>query len=98
MGNGKYGGGGMMTTPNADPSDGFFDVMIVDNITKPDLLRTLPKIYDGTHLTHPKVSVKRVKEIEIRPKHKMAIQADGDLVGEAPGHFKVLPAALSVVV
>ena len=98
MGNGKYGGGGMMPTPNADPSDGLFDVMIVDNISKPDLLKTLPKIYDGTHLTHPKVSVKRAREVEVRPKLKMAIQADGDLIGEAPGHFQVLPAALKVVV
>jgi diacylglycerol kinase (ATP) len=98
MGHGKYGGGGMMTTPNADPSDGLFDVMIVDNITKPDLLRTLPKIYDGTHLTHPKVFIKRAREVEVRPKLKMSIQADGDLIGEAPARFQVLPAALNVVV
>ena len=98
MGNGRYGGGGMMTTPNADPGDGLFDVLIVDNMTKPDLLRSLPRIYKGTHLTHPKVFVKRAKEIEIRTKVRMCIQADGDLVGDAPAHFRVLPAALSVVV
>jgi diacylglycerol kinase (ATP) len=98
MCHGKYVGGGMMTTPDADPSDGLFDVLIVDNMTKPDLLWSLPRIYKGTHLTHPKVSIRRVKEIEIRPKMKMCIQADGDLVGEAPARFQVLPAALNVVV
>jgi YegS/Rv2252/BmrU family lipid kinase len=98
MGHGRYAGGGMMTTPNADPADGLFDVLIVDNMTKPDLLCSLPRIYKGTHLTHPKVSVKRVKEIEIRPKLKMCIQADGDLIGDAPACFSVLPAALNIVV
>ncbi len=98
MGLGRYAGGGMMTTPNANPCDGFFDVLIVDNMTKPDLLWSLPRIYKGTHLTHPKVSVKRVKEIEIRSKVKICIQADGDLIGEAPARFSVLPSALSLVV
>lgn len=98
MSHGKYAGGGMMTTPDANPSDGLFDVLIVDNMTKPDLIWSLPRIYKGTHLTHPKVLVKRVREIEIRPKLRMCIQADGDLIGEAPARFQVLSAALSVVV
>ncbi len=98
MGHGRYGGGGMMTTPEADPADGLFDVLIVDNMTKPDLLQSLPRIYKGTHLTHPKVFLKRVKEIELRPKTRMCIQADGDLIGDAPARFRVLPSALQVVV
>jgi diacylglycerol kinase (ATP) len=98
MGLGKYAGGGMMTTPNADPTDGLFDVLIVDNMTKSDLLCSLPRIYKGTHLTHPKVSVKRVKEIEVRSKLKICIQSDGDLIGEAPARFSVLPSALNLVV
>lgn len=98
MSNGKYAGGSMMTTPNADPSDGLFDVLIVDDMTKLDLLRSLPRLYKGTHLTHPKVFVKRVKEIEIRPRLRMSLQVDGDLIGEAPARFYVLPAVLNVVV
>lgn len=98
MCHGKYVGGGMKTAPDADPGDGLFDVLIVDDMTKPDLLWSLPRIYKGTHLTHPKVVLKRVKEIEICPRSRMCIQADGDLVGEAPARFQVLPAALNVVV
>jgi diacylglycerol kinase family enzyme len=65
---------------------------------KLDLLRSLPRLYKGTHLTHPKVFVKRVKEIEIRPRLRMSLQVDGDLIGEAPARFYVLPAALNVIV
>jgi len=98
MSNGKYGGGGMLTAPDADLGDGFFDVVIIGDLTKPDLLRSLPRIYKGTHLTHPKVTVKRAREVEIRPVQPMAVQADGELLGEAPARFSVLPGALTIVV
>ena len=99
MSNGKYGGGSMMIAPEADPCDGLFDVMIIGDISKPDLLASLPRIYRGTHLTHPKVTLKRVKTVEIHTAgNNMAIQADGDLVGEAPARFSVLPSALNILV
>ena len=98
LNNGRYGGGGMLPAPDADPSDGLLDVMIIDDLTKPDLLRSLPRIYKGTHLTHPKVTLMRAREVEIRPSQKMAIQADGELLGEAPVRFSILPAMLTLVV
>ena len=98
MGNGKYGGGGMLSTPHADPQDGMLDVLMIDDLSKPDLLWSLPQIYRGTHLTHPKVTVKRAREIDIQPRQQMSIQADGEPLGEAPARFHVLPAALTVVI
>ena len=98
MGNGKYGGGGMLSTPNADPTDGLFDVLIIDDLSKPDLLWSLPRVYRGTHLTHPKVTVKRARDIEIVSAEPMALQADGELLGELPARFQVLPAALNIIV
>jgi len=96
--NGKYGGGGMLAAPDADPMDGLFDVLIVDDLSKPDLLWSLPKIYRGTHLTHPKVTVKRAKKIEIKPSRKTFLQADGELLGEAPACFSILPAMLNILI
>jgi diacylglycerol kinase (ATP) len=98
MSNGRYGGGGMLVAPQADPTDGLLDVLIIDNLSKPDLLWSLPRVYKGTHLTHPKVSVKRATEIEIQSRKPMSLQADGELLGETPANFRVLPAALSIVV
>jgi YegS/Rv2252/BmrU family lipid kinase len=98
MSNGKYGGGSMLLAPNADPCDGLFDVIIIGDVTKPDLLRSLPRIYKGTHLTHPKVMVKRTNLITISSDEPMAIQADGDLLGEAPARFTVLPSVLNILV
>jgi diacylglycerol kinase (ATP) len=99
MNNGRYGGGGMFTAPGADLADGWLDVLIIGDMSKPDLLRSLPRIYKGTHLTHPKVAMKRVREIEVSSRrHRIELQADGELLGEAPARFRVLPSALNVIV
>ena len=99
MNNGKYGGGGMLTAPDADLSDGLLDVLIVGDLSKPDLLRSLPRIYKGTHLTHPKVTLKKAREIEVSSRNgAMQLQADGELLGEVPARFRVLPSLLNVII
>ena len=35
--NGRYLGGGMMITPEAEPDDGLFDVLLIGDVTKADL-------------------------------------------------------------
>ena len=98
MSNGKYGGGGMLAAPNADPADGLLDVVVIDNLSKLDLLWSLPRLYKGTHLSHPKVTVKRAREIDIQPRQQMSLQADGELLGQAPARVYMLPAALDVAI
>ena len=98
MSNGKYGGGGMLAAPEADPTDGLLDVLIIGDLNKPDLLWSLPRVYKGTHLTHPKVTMKKAKEIEVQSAELVSLQADGELLGELPAHFYVLPAALNVAI
>ena len=98
MSNGKYGGGGMFATPDADPADGLLDVLIIGNLSKPDLLWSLPRVYKGTHLTHPKVMIERAREIEIKSAEPISLQADGELLGELPARLYILPAALNIIV
>jgi diacylglycerol kinase (ATP) len=95
---GRYGGGGMLLAPNADPADGFLDVMIIDDIRKIDLLWSLPRVYKGTHLTHPRVTAQKVREIGLMPAQKMSLQADGELIGETPARFSVIPNVLSIAI
>ena len=98
MNNGKYGGGGMLTAPGADLTDGYLDVLIIGDMSKPDLLWSLPRIYKGTHLTHPKVELRKAKEIEIHTEEPLSLQADGELLGQVPARFSILPLSLNVVV
>ena len=98
MSNGKYGGGSMFVAPDADPADGLFDVLTIGDLSKPDLLWSLPRIYKGTHLTHPKVTMTRAREVEIETRQRVFLQADGELLGEAPARISVLPSTLNVIV
>lgn len=98
MNNGRYGGGGMLTAPGADLSDGLLDVLVIGDLDKIDLLWSLPRIYRGTHLTHPKVSLRKAKEVTIRSAQPVHLQADGELLGELPATFRILPSALNIVV
>ena len=99
MNNGRYGGGGMKTAPGAEIDDGLLDVLVVGDLTKPDLLRSLPMIYKGTHLNHKKVTLYRAREVEIRSLDgAVPLQADGELLGTSPARFTVLAGALKVLV
>ena len=98
LSNGRYGGGGMLAAPDADLADGLLDVLIIGDLSKPDLLWSLPRVYKGTHLTHSKVTLKKAREIEIRSEESVPLQADGELLGELPARFYVLPSALKVVI
>lgn len=97
LNNGKYGGGGMFAAPGADLSDGLLDVLIIGDLSKRDLLWSLPRLYRGTHLTHPKVTLKKAREIEIRSDDPVFLQADGELLGGLPARCYVLPSLLNVV-
>ncbi len=96
--NGKYGGGGMFAAPDADPADGLLDVLIIGDLSKPDLLWSLPRVYKGTHLTHPKVTIKRAREVEIQSTEAVSLQADGELLGGLPARFYLLPSILNIAV
>ena len=57
--NGRCFGGGMKICPDAEPDDGLFDVLTIGDLTKRDLLTTLPKTFWGKHLPHPKAELLR---------------------------------------
>jgi diacylglycerol kinase (ATP) len=94
--NGRYFGGGMFIAPHADLRDGLFDVIILGDLNKLEFAQNVPKVYNGTHLTHPKVEEYRAREVRVVSQERMLIQADGELVGMAPATFRLLPQAIRV--
>jgi YegS/Rv2252/BmrU family lipid kinase len=96
--NGCYLGGGMRVAPQAELCDSLLDVMTVSDIGKFELLRAFPTIYKGTHITHPKVRMEKATNIAIESSERILVHADGELLGEAPASFWLMPAALSIVV
>ena len=92
--NGRYFGGGMMICPHAEPDDGLFDVLTIGDLTKRDLLLTLPKTYKGRHLAHPKAELLRGARVEIDAPRPLPVELDGEQPGTTPVVFEVVPKAL----
>jgi diacylglycerol kinase (ATP) len=91
---GRYFGGGMKISPDAEPDDGLFDVVILGAGTMRDLVLTLPKVYRGTHLAHPKIELLRGRAVEIDAPEPVPIQLDGEQPGTTPARFEIVPRAL----
>ncbi len=96
--NGRYLGGGMMLTPEAEPDDGVFDVLTIGDLSKRDLILTLPKTYRGRHLPHPKAELLRGRRVEVHAERPLPVQLDGEQPGTTPATFEVVPRALRLVV
>ena len=92
--NGRYFGGGMQICPGAEPDDGLFDVLLIGDLTKRDLLLTLPKTYRGTHLPHPKAEVLRGSSVVVEAPSAVPIELDGEQPGTTPVRFELVPKAL----
>ncbi|HEV3479134.1 MAG TPA: diacylglycerol kinase family protein [Gaiellaceae bacterium] len=91
---GRYLAGGMMITPDAEPDDGLFDVLLIGDLTKTELVRVMPKIYRGTHLPHPKGEVLRGRTVSIDADDPLPIQLDGEQPGTTPVRFEIVPQAI----
>jgi diacylglycerol kinase (ATP) len=96
--NGSYYGGGMHIAPGAKPDDSLFDMIIIGDIGKFDLIKTMPRVYKGTHLTHPGVRVERGISISIESSRKFLLHADGELLGEGPVSFSLIPKGLRLAI
>ncbi len=94
--NGRSFGGGMRICPDADPDDGLFDVLTIGNLTKRDLLVTLPKTYRGKHLPHPKAELLRGATVTVDADMPLPLELDGEQPGTTPARFEIVPRTLRV--
>lgn len=96
--NGQYFAGGMQIAPHARLDDGLLNLVTVGDVSKSELLRIVPIVYDGSHIGHPKIREEKVTVVTIESDERLLVEADGEIIGEAPASFSVMPSALAVVV
>jgi diacylglycerol kinase family enzyme len=99
--NGQYFGGGMRVAPQAQPDDGLFEVVIVGDISKMELLRRVNAVYSGTHLEMAQVRVARGRRVVATPvdgEEPVLIDCDGEVAGCLPAVIEMQPGALCVQV
>ena len=91
-------GGGMKLTPAARVDDGMLEVCLVGAVPKPTLLYELTRVFQGTHVQNPAVTMLRGTRITVDADPPQILWVDGDTMGTTPATFTVLPGALPVKV
>lgn len=96
--NGRVFGKGMKISPEARIDDGLLDVVLIKGMKMLEFLRNSLKVYRGTHLSHPKVSLLRCRRVEADPVtgQEVLIELDGEQLGQLPATFDLVPAQLQV--
>jgi len=96
VGNGTAYGGGMRICADAVMDDGLFDVTVVGECSRTTLLKVFPRVYKGTHLSHPVVTVHRASSITLEAVGITAY-ADGEPLGALPLTATCVPKAVRVL-
>ena len=95
--NSGFYGSGMHIAPGADPRDGMLDVVVVRATSRLRLIRSLPKLYDGTHVSLPEVVVVRGREVSVSAREPLVAYGDGERLGPLPVTAGIRPSALRVL-
>ena len=97
VGNGISYGGGMKVCPSAVIDDGQLSLTFLGEVSKPTFLRVFPKVFSGTHTSHPAVHEYSGVSIRLDAPGQVAY-ADGERVGLLPVEVTLHPGALRVLV
>lgn len=98
MANGQYFANGMQIAPHASMNDGLLDVLIVGDVSRYELLKIWPTLYNGNHIRHSKIKERTATTVMIESEEPLLVEADGVILGESPASFQIIPSALNIVV
>jgi len=87
----------MKQTPNSIPNDGLFDLTLIKKMRKIDIIRSLPLLYNGKILKHPKVVSFRGAKINIESDPVIHLEADGETLGHSPIEIEIIPKSIRVI-
>jgi YegS/Rv2252/BmrU family lipid kinase len=90
-------GGGMLIAPGTADDDGLMDLVLVADMSRIALARNFPKLYKGTHLGSPGITLKRVRRLEAASDETVYLNIDGEADGMFPAVFEILPGAVRVL-
>jgi diacylglycerol kinase (ATP) len=101
VGNTRGYAGGMQVTPGAELDDGQLDVCVVGAVSRFEFLRSFPRVFRGTHVSHPAVDMHRGKVVELaslETSPAIELYGAGERIGPLPARMEAVPGELQVVV
>ncbi len=92
--NGRMYGGGYKIAPEAQLSDGYFDVYFVDKLNKPVIPFLISKLKKGTHESHKSVHKNKATKISFKCDYDLVCNIDGEIVIDNKFDIKLVPQAV----
>ncbi|MDQ6656307.1 MAG: diacylglycerol kinase family lipid kinase [Verrucomicrobiota bacterium] len=92
--NGRYVAGGTLIAPEASIDDGQLDIILIPENAAADLALVVAQIAMGRHLTSEGVVFRRAAKVEVKSEPGMWFNVDGELIGNDPATFEIMPRAL----
>ena len=95
--NGRYVGGGTMIAPEASVDDGLLDIVLIPKRPATELALLAAQVALATHLSSDTIVFRRASKLTVNSKPGMWFNVDGELVGNEPARFEILPRALRFI-
>lgn len=95
--NGRFVAGGLPIAPDADPSDGLLDIILIPSQPAAEFALVAAQILLGKHVSNDAVIFRRATKMEVNSHPAMSFNVDGELVGNEPAVFQVVPRALNFI-
>jgi diacylglycerol kinase (ATP) len=96
--NGQFVAGGTRIAPEADLSDGLLDIILVPKRPGLNLALLTAQFALGKHLNSDAIIFRRAPKISIKSRPGMWFNVDGELIGNEPAEFEVIPQAIQFIV
>ena len=100
IGNCRYAGRGWLAAPRANPEDGLLDLVVIEDVGVQEVLKLAPTVLaDSDYLDKVGVFFARAKKIRVESSPgSLEFTVDGEVIGDEPAVFTVIPQALKVIV
>src|SRR5215217_1560822 len=100
IGNCRYAGSGWLAAPRANPEDRLLDLVVIEDLGVQEVLKLAPTVLAASdYLDKAGVFFARAKEIRVESSPGgLEFTVDGEVIGDEPAVFAVIPQALKVIV
>ncbi len=90
-------GSGVRIAPEARMDDGWLEVVLVGEVEWTRLLEALPILLTTGNLHFEEVHRFRCRRVRLEAERPAKVHGDGELLGESPAEFEVIPGAVRVM-
>jgi len=95
--NGRYIAGGTLIAPDASIDDGLLDIVLIPKRSAGELALVAAQIALGAHLSNDAIVFRRAAKLTVNSKPGMWFNVDGELVGNEPARFEIVPRGLRFI-